>query len=104
MAGKGGVSLAFQNRLKTSIKDEGILPSGRAIWAKLQNDKMGSVGILGIYAPNEPHDRTALWKELFNHLDFGIQWIVLGDFNMIERSSDQRGGNRTVIHVEEKHA
>lgn len=90
--------------MKDIIKKEGILPIGRAVWAIIENDNIGSMGILGIYTPNDILDKTALQKEIFAHLDFSVQWIMLGDFNMIENSSDQRGGNCTIIHVDEKRA
>lgn len=51
---------------------------------------MGKLGILGIYAPNNSPDRTRLWKQIFNMLDFSLQWMVLGDFNMIERPCNER--------------
>lgn len=52
---------------------EGIFPSGRAMWAKFQNDKIGTLEVLEIYALNEIPNKIALWKELFAHLDFSIQ-------------------------------
>lgn len=78
------------------------MPSQRAAWVKLKNDKIGHIGILGIYAPSEAPDRTLLWQEIFVELDFTLNWIILGDFNMIESLEDQRGGNRMVINGDEK--
>lgn len=98
------MELVIRNRLRSSIIDEGILPSQRVVWVKLQNEKIGTLGILGVYGPNETPNRARLWKELLNTLDFSISWIVLGDFNMIECSEEQRGGNYSTILGDEKHA
>lgn len=103
-AGKGGVCLAFGPKIKSSIVQEGIMPSHRAVWACLENEKNGKIGILGLYAPNDACHKTTLWREIFRQLDFSYKWVILGDYNMIEHSRDQKGGTRSVVSRPEKRA
>lgn len=95
---EGFISLAIHGRLGNNIIDEGIFPSQRAIWGKQDHLRLGKIGILKIYAPTKSLECTMLWRDLFLILDFACKWIVLGDFNMIEKSCEQRGGNRIAIH------
>lgn len=102
--GKGGVCLAINPQLASNIVSEGVSCSKRAVWAYLQIEKFGKLGILGLYAPNDASERTLLWRELFSMIDLSYQWTILGDFNMIESPQDQRGEERRTIVGEEKQA
>lgn len=52
IASKGGVFLTSNKNIQDNILSEGILPSGRVISAILKNKKIGTLGILGRYTPN----------------------------------------------------
>lgn len=59
------------------------------IWARLESVE-GSFGVACIYAPKSPRERTILWEELKHTLPSG-NWILCGDFNMVERREDSTG-------------
>ncbi|KAL3682441.1 hypothetical protein R1sor_000463 [Riccia sorocarpa] len=47
-------------------------------------------GIVTIYAPNKSHLRTSMWTKLREKLPYR-SWILCGDLNMVENSSDSSG-------------
>lgn len=57
---------------------------------------------MAVYAPNEPHNRKRLWKELADNIDKKRKWVVVGDFNMVEDALDRKGGSRKVVTSGEK--
>lgn len=59
-------------------------PCHRAIWAIFKINGC-NIGICNIYAPNDYRDRAVLWDWLADSLP-EVNWIVLGDFNMIDSS------------------
>lgn len=102
--GLGGLAVAIGHHMIPYICDSGILPSGRAVWVHFENDHIGKLGFVGIYAPNSSTERCALWHELFVSLDPHFQWIIAGDFNMIEALEDQCGRPSSLISGSEKRA
>lgn len=103
-ARKGGVCLAIQGKLRDHIIEQGMLPSQRAIWVKINDPCAGKIGVLGISAPIEAPNCTLLERGIFSKLDFTFKWFAIGDFNMIEHFDDQRKVNQTMINGEEKRA
>lgn len=103
-AGLGGLAVAVSPRLTPYVTAHGICCAGRAIWICIDNEKFGRLGFLGIYAPNSSGERAALWRELSTCIDSSHRWIVGGDFNMIEATSDQIGGLGTTIAGSERRA
>ncbi len=63
-------------------------------------------GIVNVYAPNEPSRRGALWATIRHKLHSlgGLQvaWLLLGDFNMVERVVDCTGPGTQVVQGFEK--
>lgn len=102
--GLGGLAIAIGQRMVPYVSDRGILPSGQAVWVHFENDRVGKLGFVGIYAPNSSRERCALWQELFVSLDPQFQWIIAGDFNMIKDLRDQCGRPSSLISGSEKRA
>jgi exonuclease III len=102
LGGKGGVALAFSPKWSPHISTEGILGSNRGVWVILDHPRLGRLGIMGIYAPNNSQERTILWQEMYCEMDNSIKWMILGNFNMVEVCSDQQGGHSKLLAGEEK--
>jgi hypothetical protein len=81
------------------------LDSQRAAWVTFDHPKLGKFGILNVYPPtgeNSSAERKRLWREIFNSLPNIISWLMIGDFNMTEKASNQTGGRQKVISGREK--
>lgn len=102
--GQGGLAVAIGNRLTPYISASGTLSGGGAIWIQFENDRLGRMGFVGIYAPNSSSERCVLWQDLFLTLDPRFQWIFGGDFNMIENLGDQCGRPSSIIAGSERRA
>lgn len=87
--GKGGVALLINLGWMSYIIEHNFSPSHRAIWV-IFNINGVKVGICNIYAPNDYRARESLWDWLAINLP-DANWIVLGDFNMVENSQDKKG-------------
>jgi exonuclease III len=85
--GRGGSALLLHPLLK--VTSSGILDEGRATWVTVSHPE-GLIGLASIYAPNSSRLRATLWEELKNSLP-SAQWILSGDYNMTENSSDSTG-------------
>lgn len=106
LVGKGGFFVAIGPCLQDYIVNMGITSDSNKGWIIFQHPKLGHFGILCIYAPsrNAVGERTKLWKELTDSLDKETQWIMMGDFNMIESPLDHIKGRPHVINGKEKGA
>jgi exonuclease III len=104
IGGKGGVSLAVGSRISPFVSASGVLPCPRAVWVHINHPRWGALGVMGIYAPNSATSRMKLWKDMFDVTDNSRQWILMGDFNMIEARGDQRGGGMSLIAGGEKNS
>jgi exonuclease III len=102
--GKGGVAMGIRANLQPYIITEGILPSNWGVYVTMKHPKFGDIGFLGVYAPNESKERAKLWKEMTASIDINYKWFVMGDYNMIERPTDQKGGNIKVVAGRERRA
>jgi hypothetical protein len=71
------------------ILSSGTLEEGTAVWALLEHPD-GFFGCVSIYAPNSARQRSTLWEDLKNTLP-AANWILSGDYNMTEVSSDSSG-------------
>lgn len=101
-AGKGGTLLAIGPRLKSCVTLNGSLPSGKAVWTHIEHPELGRIGVVAIYAPNNKDARAALWSELSETLDPSRPWVFAGDYNMIERPQDRKGGSGKLVEGPEK--
>lgn len=101
-AGCGGIFLAIGPKIKDFVTTNGITPSTRVFWAHVDHPALGNIGILSLYAPNARKDHTKLWHELADVLDSGRNWIVVGDFNMVDKIGDRKGGSNRIVKGGEK--
>lgn len=85
--GRGGDALLVQKDY--NIIDSGELPFGQGVWIKMFVDDV-IFGVASLYAPNEAAKRYDLWSWLSFNLHAG-QWLILGDFNMVEHRDDTSG-------------
>jgi hypothetical protein len=53
-AGRGGICTLPHENLALLVADHGTIFQNRAIWLKLSGLPMGDLGILNLYAPNDP--------------------------------------------------
>ncbi|KAL3680463.1 hypothetical protein R1sor_023419 [Riccia sorocarpa] len=95
--GDGDAVLLCHNYLR--IVERGVSGRGFAAWAKV-NTNIGIVGVLCLHAPNESRNRKEVWAWMRTLISTG-QWIILGDFNMVESQIDSIGPS-PVIRGEEK--
>ena len=58
-------------------------------------------GFLNVYAPNQLGEMVTFWTWLSSELLDIENWLLGGDFNMIEMVSDRCGGGNTTVHGHE---
>ncbi|KAL3680581.1 hypothetical protein R1sor_023537 [Riccia sorocarpa] len=97
--GDGDAVLLCHNALR--IIDRGVSGKGFAAWARLQTE-VGVIGVVCLHAPNASRERREVWSWL-QHLAAAGQWILLGDFNMVESQVDSVGPS-PVLKNEELHS
>lgn len=61
--------------------------SGRVLGIEIEWDEK-SITIITINGNNEAKGRTELWKDV-NCLEFKGEWVLVGDFNMVEKKLDK---------------
>lgn len=88
-AGKGGVAAFISPKWASLVSQSCSLFGGRILWFILSRIPEGDLGFINIYAPTEPQPRKVLWETLAHELPITCRWILLGDFNMVERHSDK---------------
>ncbi|KAL3679560.1 hypothetical protein R1sor_022516 [Riccia sorocarpa] len=77
-----------------TVLESGISGKGFAAWMKVQTI-VGPVGIVSLHAPNDSSARKEVWEWLKQLMMEG-QWIIMGDFNMVERQEDSIGPSPVV--------
>lgn len=92
---KGGTTILLSSRVSDRIIDHGIITPGRAQFILLQWTKDTRIGIINVYGFNDTSSRARLWNQIRNFLLPEAQWIIAGDFNMIEQIEDKQGRNLT---------
>ena len=100
---RGGVCISVRKSADIIILDHGILIEGRAMFCYLEWRNV-KFGVLNVYAPNISNERTSFWRLLANKIPSVDNWIVAGDFNMIERVEDCLGAHSNLLHGEELRA
>ncbi|KAL3686360.1 hypothetical protein R1sor_008934 [Riccia sorocarpa] len=86
-SGKGGAAVVVPPRYK--ITEQGVSGLGNAAWVKIDT-VVGRIGLISIHAPNKRHLRKRTWLWLRELVKEG-QWVVGGDFNMVEFDEDTTG-------------
>lgn len=67
----------------------GFSRCGRAQWVRLGGTPGGDLSILNVYASTSARERMELWTELVTCLDKDCKWILSGDWNFVEQSTDK---------------
>lgn len=101
-AGKGGISTILKGNLALRVSSQGTILRNRAFWIRLSGLPGGDLGILNIYAPNDPRERTTLWQELTTSLPTDCRWLASGDFNMVENIQDKSSLCSKVMPMNER--
>jgi len=100
--GKGGVATFIAPRWANLISQTGSLFGGRVQWLILSGLPGGDIGFANVYAPTDPNPCKALWETLACELPSSCRWILLGDFNMVERRVDKSGASSRTLSAPER--
>lgn len=101
-AGSGGICTWIAPHIKHLVQSSGHSRSGRAQWIRLSSIPGEDLSILNVYAPNSSRERKVLWDELAAVLPQDCRWVLLGDWNVVERASDKSNANGSVLSGGEK--
>lgn len=88
-SGKGGVVSLIASKWASLISSTGTILGGRALWFIMSRLPGGDLGFLNIYAPVDTPSHKILWESISRELPNNCRWILLGDFNMVEKRSDK---------------
>ena len=88
-AGRGGTAILLGPKWRKFVSATGSFLQNRACKVILSGIFVGDIGFLNIYAPNDPLHRCVLWETILRELPRHCQWIMLGDFNMVEARRDK---------------
>lgn len=94
--GRGGVASIVSPRWAKLVSQSGSLFGGRVLYLILDRIPGGQLGFLNICVPNDPLARKILWETLARELPTTCRWIMIGDFNMVERLSDKSNGGHSI--------
>lgn len=83
---------------KWQVTEIGAKGDTTFVWAKILTDK-GPILVGSVYAPNQRKERMELWRWM-THLNPDEQWIIGGDWNMVDLWDDAIGPC-TLIHRRE---
>lgn len=89
---KGGTTILLNSRISNMEIDHGIIVPSRALFILLQWTKDTRLGIVNIYGYNDTGPRARLWNQIRQFPLPAAQWILAGDFNMIEQLEDKQRG------------
>ncbi|KAG0594495.1 hypothetical protein M758_UG082400 [Ceratodon purpureus] len=88
-AGCGGTAFLIRNSLDRFVINSGSIYNVRALWMILGNIAECSWGLLHVYSPNDANERKVFWNSIPDNLPLDCHWLVGGDFNMVESSTDK---------------
>jgi len=84
------------------ISSSGSLCGGRVLWCILSRLPGGDVGFINLYASHTAQSRKILWETMSRELPSTCRWVLLGDFNMVERRSDKTSASGSSISTHER--
>jgi hypothetical protein len=84
------------------VSSSGQSRSGRAQWVRLTGAQGSDLAILNVYSPNDEPARCNLWRELVETLNNDCRWVLVGDWNFVERPQDKSRNNAHTMTVEER--
>ena len=74
------------------VTGHGIIVPGQAQYITLRLAPDLIIGIINVYAHNYSNSRVRLWNQIREFNLPEAEWLIAGDFNMIELLEDKRGG------------
>ncbi|KAG0595095.1 hypothetical protein M758_UG138900 [Ceratodon purpureus] len=93
---RAGTGILLSPRLSPCIQAYGIILPGRAQYVTLRLAPDMIIGIINVYAHNYTGSRVRLWNTIREFDLPEADWILTGDFNMIEDLEDKRGGTDSI--------
>ncbi|KAL2642703.1 hypothetical protein R1flu_010290 [Riccia fluitans] len=97
--GRNGGGTALFLHPTITLKESRSLPDGNLTWACAEYQGH-TLHIAVVYGPHVPGLRAQLWKHL-NHILPFCKWILMGDWNSMERT-DQTSGHKNLMVGEEE--
>lgn len=94
--GRGGGASIVSPRWAKLVFQFGSLFGGMVLYLIMDMIPGGKLGFLNIYAPNDPQARKILWETLAHELPTTYRWVMLGNFNRVERRCGKSNGSRPV--------
>ncbi|KAG0553637.1 hypothetical protein KC19_12G027100, partial [Ceratodon purpureus] len=102
---KGGTAILTSRHLAPLIGDSGIIVPGRAQFITLNMSPSETIGIINVYGYSDSSKRATLWEAINEAPLPPAQWILAGDFNMIESLDDKLGGaEKSKMYIPESEA
>jgi exonuclease III len=101
-AGSGGLCMWVSPNIQYMVSLHGRSNSGRAQWVRLTGLPGGDLSLLNVYAPNNTAARCLLWRELTETLPTDCRWVLVGDWNFVERPQDKSRNNTHTMTVDER--
>ncbi|KAG0571612.1 hypothetical protein KC19_VG027100 [Ceratodon purpureus] len=90
---KGGTAILTSHKIQHLIKDSSIIVPGQAQFLTLQLASGEILGLINVYAYSTSPERATLWEAINAAPLLPANWIIAGDFNMIETLDDKLGGS-----------
>ncbi|KAL3680059.1 hypothetical protein R1sor_023015 [Riccia sorocarpa] len=97
--GRGGGGTALLLHPSIQLKESGRMEDGNLTWARIEYQGH-SFHIASVYGPHIPGARTQFWKRLNLFLPYR-KWILIRDWNAVERA-DQTSGTRNIMIGDEE--
>lgn len=89
LAGRGAIATLLAAKWNKFVNASGEVMGNCASWFTLRGIPGGEIGFLNVYAPNDSLHRCVLWESLLRDLPRHCQWVIMGDFNMVEARADK---------------
>jgi len=66
-----------------------MILGGHMLWFIFSRLFGGYIGFINLYIPIESQSKNLLWETILRELSNSCWWILLGDFNIVERRFDK---------------
>lgn len=95
----GGAILDFSSWMSKFVIAKGEDPSHSCVWVLLFINGQ-PIGFCSVYASNNARERCELWEWIAKELP-NADWVIGGDFNMVEYSTDRSWASHAKLGHEE---
>ncbi len=76
--------ILMASNITLAIFQYSIIMEGRTYYIILKISNVGSIRIINIYAVQTSRERALMWKAIVDHDLNVIEWVLVGEFNMIK--------------------